>query len=155
MLLLQGNCMWRNYTINRRQHHQLVKVQDLKSGDPLWPLVGIVWGSPLFNSLVTLEHSQLVSLLPVGIHNLFNKFISVVCFIGPEKPQQGEVMQLSLLHIVTDYIIGCLCILTGLISNNSFSTQMTSLSSSVRKRMDSKYSKINPSLPPVFIKKLL
>ena len=50
---------------------QMVRVLDLKSGDPEFKSQG----SPWFNSSAAIAHSQLVCLLPVGILNLFSYFL--------------------------------------------------------------------------------
>ena len=63
----------------------MVSTLDLKIWR-LWSLAGFV------SCIVSgaLVYSQLVCLLPVGILNLL-KFTSVVCFVGPEKLQCGDV----------------------------------------------------------------
>ena len=62
-----------------RQRGRVVRVPDLKSGDPVFqvplgPLAGFVPGSPWLNSSAALVYSQLVCLLPVGILNLLSLF---------------------------------------------------------------------------------
>ena len=72
---------------------------------PLLPLAGSVSASPWFNSSAARVYSRLVSLPPVGI---LVQFISVVCFIGPEKPQWGEDNQVYITLHKTDRLRICI-----------------------------------------------
>jgi len=74
----------------------VVRAPDLKSRDPEFKSrsdhpAEFVPGCPWFNPSAALAQSQLIDLSLVGILNLLSLFISVLCFIGSEKPQREEV----------------------------------------------------------------
>ena len=65
---------------------------------PLWPLAGVVLGSPWFNSSVILER-----LWPIGFLPHYVYLICIICFIDPEKPHMRSG-QLSIFFL-PDFLI--------------------------------------------------